>query len=106
VIHSEEVAMSTMCCSGCSCTTRHPEVALGSVGELETCPDWIPSLDANAIIDCKTACTKELTRFEQRGIYAARVRNASSVGSRLKSQAIRLIRLRLFSLISSRLHNT
>ena len=25
--------------------TRHPEVTLGSLGEFETCPDWVPILD-------------------------------------------------------------
>jgi hypothetical protein len=61
--------------------THHPEVILGSIGEFETCPDWVPSLDAIATIDCMPACTKELTRFERTGIYAARVRNVSRLGS-------------------------
>jgi hypothetical protein len=63
--------------------SRHPEVISGSLGYFETCPDWVPSLDAIATFDCMPACTKELTRFER--IYAAKVRNVSSVGSQFKS---------------------
>jgi hypothetical protein len=45
----------------------------------------VPSLDAITTLDCMPACTKELTRFERRGIYTAKVRNASSVGSQIES---------------------
>ena len=41
----------------------------------------MPTLDAIITIDCIPACTKDLTRFEQRGIYAAKVLNASTMGS-------------------------
>jgi hypothetical protein len=51
-----------------------------SVSEFEYNPDWVPNLDAMPTLDCMPACTKELTRFELRGIYAARVLNASMMG--------------------------
>ena len=28
-----------------SCITAHPELILGSLGEFETCPDWVPGMD-------------------------------------------------------------
>ena len=27
--------------------TAHPEVTLGSLGEFETCPDWVPVMDTH-----------------------------------------------------------
>ena len=57
-------------------------------------------------LDCMPACTKELTRFEQRGIYVAKVRNASYLGSHSdisRIHPIRLISLRAFRRFSSAL---
>src|SRR5438067_12593696 len=49
-------------------------------------PNWVPRLDANTTLDCMPASAKELTRFERREIYAARVRIASDVGSQIHFQ--------------------
>ena len=53
----------------------------GSV--FETCPLWAPSLDGRLISTLMFLPTKDLTWFEQPGIWAAKVRNVSSVGSQL-----------------------
>jgi hypothetical protein len=45
-------------------------------------------MDAIIAIDCIPGRTKDLTRFEQRGIYAARVLNASIVGSQLLGSVV------------------
>jgi hypothetical protein len=44
---------------------------------------WAPRLDGSATFARMLVLTNEMTRFERRGIYAARVRNASTMGSQL-----------------------
>jgi hypothetical protein len=48
-------------------------------------PDWAPSLDKPVALSRMIQLGKDLYRFEQRGIYAARVLIASSVGSQIAS---------------------
>jgi hypothetical protein len=50
-------------------------------------PSWVPSLDEPSVFDHMLQLRKDLDRFEQRGIYAAKVLNASSVGSQNKKPA-------------------
>ena len=52
-----------------------------SPGEFETCPDWVPGMDAGqglAPITLKTICVGE---FDHCVNWVAKVRNVSKVGS-------------------------
>ena len=73
--------------------TRHPEATLGSLGEFETCPDWVPSLDCRAGLAQMQLPYGHLKRLERPPFYAAEVRTASSVGSQQKSPS-QIFRLR------------
>src|SRR5882757_5863342 len=67
------------------------EVGQGTSGALyELDPAWVPSLDGHANFNRMIVWWKELHRFEQRRVYAARVLIASSVGRQSES-AISLI---------------
>lgn len=52
-------------------------------------PRWAPSLDEPIVFADMILLRKDLNRFEQRGIYAARVLNASNVGSQKSRSAAR-----------------
>lgn len=52
----------------------------GFVAQFEIDPVWVPSLDRFASFTRMFLSSNQLTWFEQRGIYAARVLNTSSVG--------------------------
>ena len=61
--------------------TAHPEVILGSLGEFEACPDWVPVMDTGQQFARIALKTMGDHRFDQRANRAAKVRNASRVGS-------------------------
>ena len=59
----------------------HPEAILGSLGEFETCPDWVPAMDS-----CQQFAWIILKRmpvhgFDHRANWPAKVRNVSRLGS-------------------------
>ena len=58
---------------------RHPEVSLGSLGELEMRPAWVPNLDERA--DSNLKRSHGLSQFEWDWFHAAKVRNVSRLGS-------------------------
>lgn len=57
----------------------HPAI----VREFEIRPGWVPSLDGPVVFARMLRSTNELTWFEYLLIYAAKVLNASGVGSQL-----------------------
>jgi hypothetical protein len=54
-------------------------------------PNWAPRLDAVANFVQKAMSTNDLTRFEHLGIYAAKVRNVSRLGSQISIPEARAI---------------
>jgi len=54
---------------------------LGSLGEFETCPDWVPVMDTGPQFARIALKTMGDHGFDQRADRAAKVRNVSSVGS-------------------------
>ena len=54
-----------------------------SSGEFETCPDWVPILDSLVGFRRNSQLERGLSWFEQGGIYAAKVLNASKMGSQI-----------------------
>ena len=71
----------------------HPEVILGCRGEFETCPDWVPDLDAGRWFQSTNLKTIRFHGFDHRANWVAKVRNVSSVGSQNKP----LFSMRLFT---------
>jgi hypothetical protein len=61
--------------------TAHPEVILGSPGEFETCPDWVPGMDTGQQFARIALKTMGDYGFDQRANRAAKVRNVSTLGS-------------------------
>src|ERR1017187_4719368 len=73
--------------------TGHPEAIRPSLGEFETCPDWVPAMDTgqrSARISLKTV---HVHAFEHNAKSVAKVRNVSRLGSHQKSP-IRIFRFR------------
>ena len=60
---------------------RHPEVSLGSLGELEMRPAWVPNLVERADSNLKRRVSHGLSQFEWDWFHAAKVRNVSRLGS-------------------------
>src|ERR1039458_8706365 len=61
--------------------TGHPEAIRPSLGEFETCPDWVPAMDTgqrSARISLKTV---HVHAFEHNAKSVAKVRNVSRLGS-------------------------
>ena len=76
--------------------TAHPEVILGSLGEFETCPDWVASMDRYRRSTSINLRTLRADGFYHSASCAAKVRNVSRLGSQLfllHVCAIRLISL-------------
>jgi len=63
--------------------TAHPEVTLGSLGEFEMCPDWVPAMDAGQWSSRIALKTMGLQEFDHIANWAARVRNVSRLGSQI-----------------------
>jgi hypothetical protein len=61
--------------------THHPEVPLGSLGEFETCPDWVPVMDTGQQFARIALKTMGDHGFDQRADQVAKVRNVSNVGA-------------------------
>ncbi len=59
--------------------TRHFEVTLGSLGEFETCPDWVPAMDTGQQFAWIALKTMGDHGFDQRADRVAKVRNVSKV---------------------------
>ena len=64
--------------------TRHPEPILSSLDEFDTYPDWVPILGGHGCFRRNSRLERWLTPFEQGG-YAAKVLNASRLGSQYRS---------------------
>ena len=60
--------------------TAHPEVTLGSLGEFETCPDWVPVMDTCQEFAWIALKTMGDHGFDQRANRASKVRNVSRPG--------------------------
>jgi len=60
---------------------RHPEVTSGSLGEFETCPDWVPIMDMDQRFARIALKTMGDQGFDQKARQVARVRNVSMPGS-------------------------
>ena len=56
---------------------RHPEVTLGSLAELETCPDWVPAMDTGQQFARIAIKTMGDHGFDHRANRVAKVRNVS-----------------------------
>ena len=63
--------------------TAHPEIA-GSLGEFETCPDWVPAMDSCQQFAWITLKTAAGDGFDHSTDWGAKVRNVSKVGSHSK----------------------
>src|ERR1017187_2130832 len=66
--------------------TGHPEAIRPSLGEFETCPDWVPAMDTgqrSARISLKTV---HVHAFEHNAKSVTKVRNVSRLGSHPSSQ--------------------
>jgi hypothetical protein len=61
--------------------TARPELILGSVGEFETCPDWVPTMDHGSVIARIALRTMDVHGFDHRANWTAEVRNVSRLGS-------------------------
>jgi hypothetical protein len=85
-------------------------ITLGSLGEFETCPDWVPTVDKRRRYARSGLKTIDVCGFDQRVNRAAKVRNVSKVGSQSESSrryAIQLNSLRPFqTLLLDRPHLT
>jgi hypothetical protein len=55
--------------------TAHPEVTLGSLGEFETCPDWVPVMDTGQQFARIALKTMGDHGFDHRANREAKVRN-------------------------------
>ena len=62
----------------------HPEVVLVSLGEFETCPDWVPVMDTGQQFARIALKTMGDHGFDQRVNRVAKDRNVSSVGSQFR----------------------
>jgi hypothetical protein len=65
--------------------TWNPEVTLGSLGEFETCPDWVPVMDIGQQFARIALKTMGDQGFDQRADRATKVRNVSRLGSQFFS---------------------
>ncbi len=72
------------------CVT-HPDTILGSSGEIETCPDWVPSLDEYGGFVRMPLVHKRFEQFEWPPFYAAKVRNVSRLGRQFLNSRPRAI---------------
>jgi hypothetical protein len=54
---------------------------LGSLGEFETCPDWVPVMDTGQYFARIALKTMGDDGFDQRANWAPKVRNVSRLGS-------------------------
>jgi len=72
--------------------THHPEVTLGSLGEFETCPDWVPVMDTGQLsrIALKTMGDHG---FDQRANRVAKVRKVSRLGSQNQFRHLKICSL-------------
>jgi hypothetical protein len=64
--------------------TAHPELILGSLGEFETCPDWVPGMDTARPFASMMIKTESVHGLDHTANWLAKVRNVSSVGSHSK----------------------
>ena len=69
---------------------RHPELTLGSLGEFETCPDWVPAMDTGQQFARIALQTMGDHGFDQRANRVAKVRNVSKVESHQKFLGVTL----------------
>src|ERR1035441_5739949 len=60
--------------------TAHPELILGSLGEFETCPDWVPSMDTARPSASMMMKNKIVHGFDHTANWIAKVRNVSRLG--------------------------
>jgi hypothetical protein len=57
---------------------------LGSLGEFETCPDWVPVMDTGRQFARIALKTMGDYGFDQRADRVTKVRNVSRLGSQIK----------------------
>jgi len=58
---------------------------LGSGGEFETCPDWVPTLDKRRGCARFSLKTMDVRGFDHRAIWPAKIRNVSRLGSQIST---------------------
>jgi hypothetical protein len=68
--------------------TADPNLILGSLGEFETCPRWVPAMDGRWRTKLDTPKTLGVDKFDHSARWPAKVRNASRLG-RLQISSIR-----------------
>src|ERR1017187_1897244 len=68
--------------------TADPEIT-GSLGEFETCPDWVPVMDMGQQFAWIALKTMGEHGFDQRTNRVAKVRNVPNVGSRNEGRGSR-----------------
>ena len=64
----------------------HSEVIRPSLGEFETCPDWVPSMDTGQRVARIILKTMDVYGFDHRANRVAKVRNVSRLGSHKSSR--------------------
>jgi hypothetical protein len=63
--------------------TAHPELILGSLGEFETCPDWVPSMGTARPSASMMMKNRIVHGFDHTANWIAKVRNVSRLGSQV-----------------------
>jgi hypothetical protein len=63
--------------------TVHPEGILGSPGQFEMCPDWVPAMDGRRRYTPIILKILAADRFDHSASWPAKVRNVSRLGSQI-----------------------